>query len=88
MIIEGGGILLAVTLTGGNRHDSTQLIPLVDALPTIRDKRGRPWQRPRWLCSDRGYAYDHHWKAWRGRGLVPRIARKNTEHGSGLCTIR
>ncbi len=36
MITDAGGIPLAVTVTGGNRHDSTQLIPLVEALPTIR----------------------------------------------------
>src|SRR5690606_24139103 len=62
VMTEGGGIPLAVTVTGGNRHDSTQLIPLVEALPTIRGKRGRPWQRPRWLYGDRGYDYEHHRK--------------------------
>jgi hypothetical protein len=49
-----------VLLTGGNRHDSTQLIPLVEALPVIRGKRGLPWRRPHWLCADRAYDYDHH----------------------------
>lgn len=47
VIADAGGIPLANTVTGGNRHDSTQLIPLVEVLPTIRGKRGRPWQRPR-----------------------------------------
>ncbi|EQD84829.1 transposase IS5 [Saccharopolyspora erythraea D] len=78
MIIDAGGVPLAVSVTGGNRHDSTRLIPLVEALPTIRGKRGRPWQRPRWLYGDRGYDYDHHRKALRDRGIVPRIARENT----------
>jgi hypothetical protein len=31
-----------VTLTGGNRNDITQLIPLVEAVPPIRGRRGRP----------------------------------------------
>ncbi|WP_346139203.1 IS5 family transposase, partial [Saccharopolyspora erythraea] len=82
------GIPLAVTVTGGNRHDSTQLIPLVEALPTIRGKRGRPWQRPRWLYGDRAYDYEHHRKALRERGIIPRIARRNTGHGSGLGKVR
>jgi hypothetical protein len=30
LVRDADGILLAVSLTGGNRHDSTQLIPLVD----------------------------------------------------------
>lgn len=84
MITDGNGIPLAVSLTGGNRHDSTQLIPLVDAIPKIRGKRGRPRQRPRWLYGDRGYDYDHHRTTLRDKGTIPRIARKNTAHGSGL----
>jgi len=31
-----------VAVTGGNRNDVTQLLPLVDALPAIRGRRGRP----------------------------------------------
>ncbi|MFD0487329.1 IS5 family transposase [Saccharopolyspora spinosporotrichia] len=88
VITDAGGIPLAVTVTGGNRHDSTQLIPLVEALPTIRGKRGRPWQRPRWLYGDRAYDYEHHRKALRERGIIPRIARRNTGHGSGLGKVR
>jgi transposase len=88
VITDGSGIPLAVTLTGGNRHDSTQLIPLVDALPVVRGKRGRPRQRPRWLYADRAYDSDHHRKTLRVKGIVPRIARKNTAHGSGLGTTR
>ena len=42
LIVEAHGIPLAVTLTGGNRNDVTQLIPLVQAVPPIRGKRGRP----------------------------------------------
>ncbi|WP_157360499.1 IS5 family transposase [Amycolatopsis thermoflava] len=88
VITDGNGIPLVVSVTGGNRHDSTQLIPLVEALPVIRGKRGRPRQRPRWLYGDRGYDYDHHRKTLRDKGIVPRIARKNTAHGSGLGKIR
>jgi hypothetical protein len=40
---------LAVTATGGNRNDITQLIPLIDAVPPIRGRRGRPRCRPREL---------------------------------------
>jgi hypothetical protein len=36
LIFDAGGIPLAVTLTGGNRDDIPQLIPLVDAVPPIR----------------------------------------------------
>ena len=49
---------LAVTLTGGNRNDITQLTPLLDAVPPIRGLRGRPRRRPRELFADRGYGHD------------------------------
>src|ERR1700738_934054 len=32
LLVDGTGIPLAVALTGGNRHDVTQLIPLLDDL--------------------------------------------------------
>jgi len=88
VITDGTGIPLAVSVTGGDRHDSTQLIPLVDALPKVRGKRGRPRQRPRWLYGDRAYDSDHHRKTLPDKGITPRIARKNTDHGSGLGKTR
>lgn len=77
-----------MTLTRGNRHDSTQLLPLVRAIPKIRGTRGRPWQRPRHLYGDRGYDSDPHRRSSRTMGITPRIARRNTEHGSGLGKLR
>ncbi len=84
LITDGTGIPLAVTLTGGNVHDSTQLFPLMDQLPVIRGKRGNPFTRPRWLFADRGYDSDPHRARLRNRGIIPKIARRNTKHGSGL----
>lgn len=37
MITDARGILLAITLTGGNRHDVTQLLPLLDAIPHLKE---------------------------------------------------
>jgi hypothetical protein len=42
LICDPGGIPLAVTLTGGNRNDITQLIALIEAVPPIRGLRCRP----------------------------------------------
>ena len=50
IIVEAHGIPLATTLTGGNRNDVTQLIPLIQAIPPIRGKAGQPLQRPQDLC--------------------------------------
>jgi IS5 family transposase len=69
LIVDAHGIPLAVTLTGGNRHDITQLLPLVDAVPPIRGLRGRPRRRPRQLFADRGYDYDSYRQRLRARRL-------------------
>jgi hypothetical protein len=41
-----------IPLTGGYRPDVTQLIPLVEAIPPIRGRHGRP-ARARQLFADR-----------------------------------
>ena len=88
LIVDAGGIPLAVTLTGGHRNDVTQLISLVDAIPPIRGRRGRPRRRPRELFADRGYDHDKYRRQLRQRGITPRIARRGITHGSGLGTTR
>ncbi len=84
LITDAGGIPLAVTLTGGNRNDVTQLLPLIDAIPPIRGLRGRPRRRPRKLYADRGYDRDKYRRLVRQRGITPVIARRGQPHGSGL----
>lgn len=77
-----------MSLTGGNRHDVTQLMPLLDAIPRIRGLRGRPRHRPRRLFADRGYDFDKYRHLIRKRGIPPKIARRGTPHGSGLGKTR
>jgi transposase len=79
---------LAVPLTGGNRYDITQLLPLLDAIPPIRGTRGRPRRKPRELYADRGYDFDKYRRLLRERGIAVRIARRGVAHGSGLGKIR
>lgn len=88
MITDGGGIPLAVLLTGGNRHDVTQTIPLIEAIPPVRGRRGRPRQRPDALYADRAYDYDKYRKLVRAKGIQPHFARRGVEHGSGLGVYR
>lgn len=88
LIVDAGGLPLAVRLTGGNRNDVTQLIPLVEAIPPVRGQRGRPRRRPRRVFADRGYDHDRYRRQLRARGITPRIARRGVAHGSGLGTKR
>ena len=60
VLTDARGTPLAVIITGANRHDVTQLIPLVDHLPKIRGKPGRPRQKVKELYGDRGYDSEPH----------------------------
>ena len=87
VLTDANGIPLATTLTGANAHDVTQLIPLVDAIPKIRSKRGRR-RRPKRVQGDRAYDSEPHRKRLRRRGIRPVLAKRNTAHGSGLGVFR
>ena len=88
VITDGNGIPLAVLLTGANAHDVTQLIPLVNAIPFVRGKPGHPRRKPAILVADRGYDSQPHRDELEAMGIGTLIARRNTEHGSGLGIFR
>jgi transposase len=66
----------------------TQLIPLVDAIPSIRGKAGAPLHKPDEVMGDRGYDSEPYRKQLAERRIATRLARRNTEHGSGLGVHR
>lgn len=88
VITDAQGIPLNVILTGANDHDVTQLLPLVDGIPPIAGKVGRPQRKPKTLQGDRAYDSNAHRAALQERGITPVIARRRTEHGSGLGVTR
>jgi transposase len=75
-------------LTAANVNDITPLLPLIDAIPPVRGKPGRPRRRPDQVYADRGYDSEPHRIALRERGIEPFLARRNTEHGTGLGRYR
>jgi hypothetical protein len=68
VIVEAGGTPLALVLTAANRNDITQLLRLVDAIPALPGKRGRPRKRPNRVQGDRGYDSNAHRKELKKRG--------------------
>jgi transposase len=88
LLVDATGIPLAFSVTGGNRNDITQLIPLLDAVPAVAGVRGRPRRRPDSLLADRAYDHDKYRRLVGQRGIEPMIARRQTEHGSSLGCYR
>jgi transposase len=55
---DGKGRPLSVVITPGQRHDSTQLVPVLDGIRVPRPGgRGRPRTRPDRLIADKGSSY-------------------------------
>ncbi|WP_085963836.1 IS5 family transposase [Paraburkholderia phenoliruptrix] len=88
LITEAQGIPLAVILTGANRNDVTQLQALVEAIPPIGGKRGRPLSKPRVVQGDRGYDRDKYRRPLHAASIATEIARRGQPHGSGLGKTR
>jgi transposase len=88
IVTDAQGIPLSVTITGSNIHDVKELIPVVDAIPSVSGKVGHPQKRPEVLYADRAYDSEPHRQEMRKRRIIPRFARRNTEHGSGMGVYR
>ena len=88
LIVDARGLPLAWSASAGNRNDVTQLMPLLDRIPAVAGRVGRPRHRPVMIVADRGYDHDKYRRLLRKRGIGHRIARRQTEHGSGLGRYR
>jgi transposase len=57
-------------------------------VPPVRGRPGAPRRRPDRVTADRGYDHDKYRRELRKRRIRPEIARRQTEHGSGLGRVR
>jgi len=87
-VTDATGVPLAALVTGANAHDVTALLALVDRIPPVRGKRGRPRRRPERVQGDRAYDSEPHRQKLRDRGITPVLAKRGTPHGSGLGVYR
>lgn len=82
---EGRGRPLAVVVSEGQRHESTQLAKVLDATRVPRrdsdgrPKRGRPRKRPGRLLGDKGYSYPKCRRELRRRGIPPLIPERRDQ---------
>lgn len=84
MITDAQGIPLATQVSAANVNDVTQLKALVEAIPLVPGRRGRPRFRPARVQGDRGYDSQAERQWLRARGITPVLAKRGTSHGSGL----
>jgi transposase len=69
-----------MVLTAGQRHQSTQLEPLLDAVGVPRPGgRGRPRKRPAHLVADRGSSYTRCRKLLRRRRIAHTIPQRSDQ---------
>jgi transposase len=78
---DGKGRPLSVVLTGGQRHASTQLQELLDAVRVARPRStpGRPRKRPARLPADRGYSFESRRGLLRRRGIPHTIPERKDQ---------
>lgn len=84
LLVDGGGIPLAVMLTGAEVHDSKVFNRLLDGVEPVKGPRGRPRKRPEKLHADKGYDYPRCRSFLRRRGIKARIARRGVETSERL----
>lgn len=85
---ESRGAPLVVKITPANVPDGTMAIELIDAMPAIPGRRGRPRLKPEVALGDRAYGTTANIDACKKRRIYSLLARPRTENGSGLGTMR
>ena len=88
VMTDAQGIPLAATVTGANVNEVTQVFQVLAHMPPVGGKPGPPRQKPRRLQGDRGYDSELVRELLRWMGITPVLAKRNTEHGSGLGVFR
>ena len=79
LVVDRKGIPLAFELTGANVHDTTRFKSLIDALPTIHRKRGRPKWKPDKAHADKGFDSRSNREHLESLNIEHRIARRGIE---------
>jgi transposase len=69
-------------VTAGQRHESTQLEPLLDAIRVPRPALGRPRKRPAHLIADRGYSYPTCRRLLRRRRIAHTIPERSDQQAA------
>jgi transposase len=88
VLVDAQGIPLAADTTPANTPEIKELLPLVDCCGPLDEESGQPQHRPKAVYGDRAYDSEPHREELRRRKVEPKLAKRNTAHGSGLGVFR
>lgn len=88
ILTDGRGTPLQTELSGANSPDVAHLLPLIVNIPPVRGKPGRPRSRPDEAYADRAYDDESARQLLKWLNIEPHLARRRTEHGSGMGRYR
>ncbi|WP_373312252.1 IS5 family transposase [Streptomyces tauricus] len=88
LICDGRGIPLHVITTAANVNDITQTLNLVDGIPPVGGRPGRPRRRPESVLGDKAYDSRAVRRELQRRRITPVISRKGAPNIKGLGKLR
>jgi transposase len=88
VMTDAQGIPLAATVTAANINEVTQVFQVLTDLDPVGGKPGPDRETPERLQGDRGYDSEPVRQLLRWLGITPVLAKRNTDHGSGLGVYR
>src|SRR5207245_10330336 len=87
-LTDAQGIPVAATVTAANVNEVTQVFHVLTDLDPVGGKPGPPREKPERLQGDRGYDSEPVRRLLRWLGIMPVLAKRYTEHSSGLGKFR
>ncbi|MFJ8158909.1 IS5 family transposase [Streptomyces sp. NPDC094468] len=88
LICDGRSTPLKVHTTAANVNDVTPTLALVDGIPPVARRPGRPRGRPDSQLGDKDYHSNPHRRESRKRPILPVISRKGAPNIKGLGKLR
>ncbi|MHC3456062.1 IS5 family transposase [Streptomyces prasinus] len=88
VICDGRGTPLHLITTAANVNDITQTLALVDGIPPVAGRPGRPRRRPDAVLGDKAYGSRAAHRELRRRRMLPMISRKGSPNIKGLSKLR
>ncbi|WZP01011.1 transposase [Isosphaeraceae bacterium EP7] len=85
---DASGIPLTGSVTAANLHDVTEMAPLVNSLPEVAGKVGRPRRKPDALQGGLAYDSEPHRQGLRGIGIEPVLPERGIDEREGLGETR